>query len=278
MRLGAASSLEIKDHSFFIDLDWNNLLRRKAEFIPKLDGPDDTSYFDSRIDRYNHDSDNDNDKLKNSKSNLIPENVKDESDTSDLSSNNKMNDFNELDSEIFASFSSCSSKFFLNSNCNSPALFKTDEKCMNQTLDLDNNKKIESINKLETNFNKPQPRITKIEIFTEIPIMKETRLINNLIIKVPENIDQIKSIPFNDKPLSLEDSCEKIVNGEGSFGLNRCNSLVNKENLKSRSRFELSDSAKKQKRLSFNGCFIRSQKKNQTAQSSKVFGKRKLKV
>ena len=54
-RLGAdRGALEIKLHSFFVHLDWNNLLRVKAEFIPQLDGPDDTSYFDTRSDRYNH--------------------------------------------------------------------------------------------------------------------------------------------------------------------------------------------------------------------------------
>jgi microtubule-associated serine/threonine kinase len=55
-RLGAThGAMEIKQHSFFANLDWNNLLRMKAEFIPQLDGPDDTSYFDTRLDRYNHD-------------------------------------------------------------------------------------------------------------------------------------------------------------------------------------------------------------------------------
>ena len=33
-------------HSFLMDIDWNSLLRQKAEFIPQLDGDDDTSYFD----------------------------------------------------------------------------------------------------------------------------------------------------------------------------------------------------------------------------------------
>ncbi|RNA15469.1 microtubule-associated serine threonine- kinase, partial [Brachionus plicatilis] len=55
-RLGANGAIEIKQHSFFNFLDWKNLLRIKAEFIPQLDGPDDTSYFDTRSERYNHDS------------------------------------------------------------------------------------------------------------------------------------------------------------------------------------------------------------------------------
>ncbi len=53
-RLGASGALEIKNHHFFVNLHWENLLYRKAEFIPQLEGPDDTSYFDSRMDRYNH--------------------------------------------------------------------------------------------------------------------------------------------------------------------------------------------------------------------------------
>lgn len=37
----------MKHHSFFLHLDWNGLLRQKAEFIPQLESEDDTSYFDS---------------------------------------------------------------------------------------------------------------------------------------------------------------------------------------------------------------------------------------
>jgi len=39
---------EVKQHPFFVGLDWNGLLRQKAEFIPQLEAEDDTSYFDSR--------------------------------------------------------------------------------------------------------------------------------------------------------------------------------------------------------------------------------------
>lgn len=38
---------EVKMHMFFLGLDWNGLLRQKAEFIPQLETEDDTSYFDS---------------------------------------------------------------------------------------------------------------------------------------------------------------------------------------------------------------------------------------
>ena len=38
----------VKSHPFFSEIDWNLLLRTKAEFIPQLRGDDDTSYFDSK--------------------------------------------------------------------------------------------------------------------------------------------------------------------------------------------------------------------------------------
>uniref|UniRef100_A0A669F6R7 non-specific serine/threonine protein kinase n=1 Tax=Oreochromis niloticus TaxID=8128 RepID=A0A669F6R7_ORENI len=53
-RLGTGSAFEVKQHQFFTDLDWNSLLRQKAEFIPQLESEDDTSYFDTRSDRYHH--------------------------------------------------------------------------------------------------------------------------------------------------------------------------------------------------------------------------------
>ncbi|XP_078187713.1 microtubule-associated serine/threonine-protein kinase 2 isoform X5 [Callithrix jacchus] len=49
---GGAS--EVKEHPFFTDLDWTGLLRQKAEFIPQLESEDDTSYFDTRSERYHH--------------------------------------------------------------------------------------------------------------------------------------------------------------------------------------------------------------------------------
>ncbi|XP_058053798.1 microtubule-associated serine/threonine-protein kinase 2 [Anopheles bellator] len=53
-RLGTGGAHEVKDHCYFYGLDWNNLLRQKAEFVPQLDDEEDTSYFDTRVDRYNH--------------------------------------------------------------------------------------------------------------------------------------------------------------------------------------------------------------------------------
>uniref|UniRef100_A0A3Q2GLN7 non-specific serine/threonine protein kinase n=1 Tax=Cyprinodon variegatus TaxID=28743 RepID=A0A3Q2GLN7_CYPVA len=53
-RLGTGGAFEVKQHPFFSELDWNGLLRQKAEFIPQLESEDDTSYFDTRSDRYHH--------------------------------------------------------------------------------------------------------------------------------------------------------------------------------------------------------------------------------
>lgn len=77
-RLGTGGAHEVKEHCYFNAIDWNSLLRQKAEFVPQLASDDDTSYFDSkfqlknfeltnvhshimffcytaRMDRYNHD-------------------------------------------------------------------------------------------------------------------------------------------------------------------------------------------------------------------------------
>uniref|UniRef100_A0A146KVD4 non-specific serine/threonine protein kinase n=3 Tax=Lygus hesperus TaxID=30085 RepID=A0A146KVD4_LYGHE len=58
-RLGTGGSHEVKEHPYFANLDWNSLLRQKAEFVPQLDNEEDTSYFDSRLDRYSHDASGD---------------------------------------------------------------------------------------------------------------------------------------------------------------------------------------------------------------------------
>lgn len=56
-RLGTlGGAAEVAAHSFFFQLDFNSLLRQKAEFVPQLENEEDTSYFDSREDRYNHDA------------------------------------------------------------------------------------------------------------------------------------------------------------------------------------------------------------------------------
>lgn len=46
--VSAGSAYEVKQHPFFMGLDWTGLLRQKAEFIPQLESEDDTSYFDSK--------------------------------------------------------------------------------------------------------------------------------------------------------------------------------------------------------------------------------------
>ena len=78
-RLGRGGAQEVKEQIYFCGVDWNSLLRQKAEFVPQLDNEEDTSYFDSRIDRYNHD-------------------IEDDTDDTD-------------DSPVFGLFSSCSSQY-----------------------------------------------------------------------------------------------------------------------------------------------------------------------
>ncbi|XP_057565576.1 microtubule-associated serine/threonine-protein kinase 3 isoform X3 [Hippopotamus amphibius kiboko] len=53
-RLGTGGTHEVKQHPFFRTLDWAGLLRHKAEFVPQLEAEDDTSYFDTRSERYRH--------------------------------------------------------------------------------------------------------------------------------------------------------------------------------------------------------------------------------
>ncbi|XP_026473119.1 microtubule-associated serine/threonine-protein kinase 3 isoform X2 [Ctenocephalides felis] len=79
-RLGSAGPQEVKEHVYFAGVDWNSLLRQKAEFVPQLENEDDTSYFDTRVDRYNH------------------EIAGDDTDDTD-------------DSKLFGSFSSCSPQY-----------------------------------------------------------------------------------------------------------------------------------------------------------------------
>ncbi|KAG8336406.1 Microtubule-associated serine/threonine-protein kinase 4 [Homalodisca vitripennis] len=60
-RLGTGGPHEVKEHPYFHGVNWNSLLRQKAEFVPQLDNEEDTSYFDTRLDRYNHDIGEDTD-------------------------------------------------------------------------------------------------------------------------------------------------------------------------------------------------------------------------
>ncbi|KAH8866370.1 Microtubule-associated serine/threonine-protein kinase 2 [Schistosoma japonicum] len=65
LRLGTiGGSSEVKETIFFSGpgaVDWKNLLRQKAAFVPQLEHDEDTSYFDPRTDRYKHDVENDED-------------------------------------------------------------------------------------------------------------------------------------------------------------------------------------------------------------------------
>ncbi|VIO93132.1 KIAA0303, putative [Brugia malayi] len=57
-RLGSAGGAQqLMNDPFFAGLNFKSLLRQKAEFVPQLEGEEDTSYFDARTDRYNHDVD-----------------------------------------------------------------------------------------------------------------------------------------------------------------------------------------------------------------------------
>ncbi|CAM4801967.1 unnamed protein product [Rotaria magnacalcarata] len=57
-RLGTlGGAYEIRSHPFCACINWNTLLREKADFVPVLESPDDTSYFDTRQDRYQHSDD-----------------------------------------------------------------------------------------------------------------------------------------------------------------------------------------------------------------------------
>ncbi|CAL5445296.1 unnamed protein product [Camellia sinensis] len=47
-RLGAGGASEVKEHSFFRDINWDTLARQKAAFVPSSDSAHDTSYFTSR--------------------------------------------------------------------------------------------------------------------------------------------------------------------------------------------------------------------------------------
>lgn len=80
-RLGTGSTRQVKEDSFFDGVNWDALLRQKAEFVPELENEDDTSYFDTRTDRYNHELDD-----------------SEEQDDTD-------------DSSMFSSFSSCSPRY-----------------------------------------------------------------------------------------------------------------------------------------------------------------------
>ncbi|XP_075467186.1 microtubule-associated serine/threonine-protein kinase 3 isoform X3 [Ascaphus truei] len=69
-RLGTGGAHEVKHHMFFLSLDWNGLLRQKAEFVPQLEAEDDTSYFDTRSERYHHLGSEDDDETNDEESSM----------------------------------------------------------------------------------------------------------------------------------------------------------------------------------------------------------------
>ncbi|CAF1136406.1 unnamed protein product [Adineta ricciae] len=71
-RLGTlAGAYEIRSHPFCSCINWSSLLREKADFVPVLESPDDTSYFDTRQDRYKHSDDEDDHSLSNNDSDSL---------------------------------------------------------------------------------------------------------------------------------------------------------------------------------------------------------------
>ena len=91
-RLGTiGGAYEIRTHPFCTCINWNTLLREKADFVPVLESPDDTSYFDTRQDRYQHSDDDILSSITNKKTQVtLPDNDSD---------------------SLFASFSSVSLKY-----------------------------------------------------------------------------------------------------------------------------------------------------------------------
>ena len=221
-RLGADGVLEIKKHLFFLNLDWDSLLRTKAKFIPELDGPDDTSYFDTRSDRYNHEDNEDNDEdddlvleksLSKLHQNVTPRvnKFKNQSMTTpaadlgnnslDYSLNSLKNNYDtDTDNELFASFSSCSSKFRIcsnnNSNSNSPVLQAADYKQQQQQqkLLIDQLNLIEPIkfNLTSDDTNEAEEnKLVKEEEEKSINLMKNLTLESVLLIDT-ETINEIE--------------------------------------------------------------------------------------
>ncbi|KAI5474189.1 serine/threonine protein kinase RIM15, partial [Pseudohyphozyma bogoriensis] len=47
-RLGANGAQEVKAHPFLASVDWENLLSGEVDFVPKIDNPESTEYFDDR--------------------------------------------------------------------------------------------------------------------------------------------------------------------------------------------------------------------------------------
>jgi serine/threonine-protein kinase RIM15 len=44
-RLGYNGASEVKKHPFFADIDWGSIYTQEPPFIPKLEDPESTAYF-----------------------------------------------------------------------------------------------------------------------------------------------------------------------------------------------------------------------------------------
>lgn len=53
-RLGHLGAETAKNHDFFKEIEWNDLMHTKTQFIPNCSDENDTSFFDDRSDRYKH--------------------------------------------------------------------------------------------------------------------------------------------------------------------------------------------------------------------------------
>lgn len=51
-RLGYNGAQEVKDHPFFAGIDWDSILTQEPPFIPKLEDPESTVYFNRKLFRF----------------------------------------------------------------------------------------------------------------------------------------------------------------------------------------------------------------------------------
>merc|ERR1719422_2620780 len=180
-RLGTGSAFEVKDHHYFAGIDWGNLLRMKADFIPQLDDEDDTSYFDTRSDRYDH------------------------ADT-DTETRSSAEDSLE-DAPLFRSFSSCSPRYRKAHSNNKETVFRHSiSRC--ESSDTSDITSLSSLANSPTAVDKNSPELRRQEqriVNTEVSVVSNDRAINakscpeletmvsNSGIKIP--VDQRSSSP-----------------------------------------------------------------------------------
>ena len=180
-RLGTGSAFEVKDHHYFAGIDWGNLLRMKADFIPQLDDEDDTSYFDTRSDRYDH------------------------ADT-DTETRSSAEDSLE-DAPLFRSFSSCSPRYRKAHSNNKETVFRHSiSRC--ESSDTSDITSLSSLANSPTAVDKTSPELRRQEqriVNTEVSVVSNDRAINakscpeletmvsNSGIKIP--VDQRSSSP-----------------------------------------------------------------------------------